>query len=594
MKSNQYFRILIPALLFSICAKLNAQYPSPPWAWAKAFYRTNTIVNPAIAVDPSGSGAVYTTGSYFGTVDFDPGQGIFNLDSFGLYGDMFISKLDSNGNFIWAKQISSSSIGTCEGYSIAVDPSGSGEVYTTGAFYGHVDFDPGPGTFILDYSGIEWNNPDLFVSKLDSAGHFKWAKRMGGTGEAWGSSIAVDPSGKGAVYILGSFTGTIDFNPGEEPFELTSNGIHDFFILKLDRLGKLLWAKSIGGAKEDFGFAMAIDPNNSDVYITGDFTGEVDFDPSDSSHIFTSGPSFDIFILKLNSEGDFVWVKPMYGSGSKGGAGYSITLDPNGSGEVYTTGYYEGEVDFDPDGKGIYNLQSQGLNDVFISKLDRAGNFVWAKSMGGVGDDKGNAIVFDPEVDGGAYIMGNFTQTTDFDPGPDNYSLTAVHSNDIFISKLNGSGDFLWVKPIWAIQANQSNSLALGGQTLYTTGLFLNPNITFDSIEISNPSDSGAFWDVFVAKLNTTITTSVTEINHLPINIYPNPATNELTIEFDEGELFETDITLFNILGEVVFSSPNEKIGQKKTIDISSLPAGIYFVELNIDGARAVEKVVKE
>ena len=269
MKSNQYFRILIPALLFSICAKLNAQYPSPPWAWAKAFYRTNTIVNPAIAVDPSGSGAVYTTGSYFGTVDFDPGQGIFNLDSFGLYGDMFISKLDSNGNFIWAKQISSSSIGTCEGYSIAVDPSGSGEVYTTGAFYGHVDFDPGPGTFILDYSGIEWNNPDLFVSKLDSAGHFKWAKRMGGTGEAWGSSIAVDPSGKGAVYILGSFTGTIDFNPGEEPFELTSNGIHDFFILKLDRLGKLLWAKSIGGAKEDFGFAMAIDPNNSDVYITG-------------------------------------------------------------------------------------------------------------------------------------------------------------------------------------------------------------------------------------------------------------------------------------------------------------------------------------
>lgn len=594
MKSKLSLWIMIPALLITGCIKISAQNTAP-WAWAKAFYRTNTLVNPTIAVDPSGSGAVYTTGSFLGTVDFDPGPGIFNLDSLNYFDDMFISKLDVNGDFVWAKQISESTIGTCTGYGIAVDPSGPGDVYTTGAFLGHIDFDPGPGTFILDYAGYAIKNPDVFVSKLDSSGLFKWAVRMGGTGEAWGQSIAVDPLGSGDVYILGSYTRTIDFNPGGEPYELTSNGKHDFFIVKLDRWGKLLWAKSIGGTGEDFGFAMALDPQNSDVVITGDFTGQVNFNPEDSSHIFTSGPSFDIFILKLNSEGDFVWLKPMYGAGSNGGAGYGIAIDPNGSGAVFTTGYFEGEVDFDPDPKGIYFLNSVGMNDVFISKLDRKGNFVWAKSLGGMGDDKGSAIAFDPEV-GGVYIMGNFTQTVDFDPDTSTtFPLTSIHSNDIFISRFYGSGDFHWAKPVLANQANQNSRLVLApdGKSLYVTGLFLSPTISFDNLVLTDTSNIYS-WSVFVSKLNTTISTSVTEFKEPHINIYPNPAINELTIEF-EGDIFQdVDLTIFNILGEVVFSSTDQYAYHRKIIDISSLATGLYFIEINVGEEKVVKKIVKE
>ena len=127
-----------------------------------------------IAIDPA-SGAIYTTGFFSATVDFDPGAGVFNLTSAGS-GDIFISKLDASGNFVWAKQMGGIAYDKC--YSIAIDTAGSGALYTTGVFEGTADFDPGAGTLNLTPAG----QYDIFISKLDSSGNFVWAKRIGGTG----------------------------------------------------------------------------------------------------------------------------------------------------------------------------------------------------------------------------------------------------------------------------------------------------------------------------------------------------------------------------------------------------------------------------
>lgn len=594
MKSNFHFQLLIPTLLFLVFGTLNAQYSSPPWAWAKTFYGTHLLESPAIAVDPSGRGAVYTAGSYSGTVDFDPGIGIFNLNQLGLYGDIFISKLDGNGNFVWAKQINGSPGGSCYAYSIKVDPSGSGDVYTTGVFYGSVDFDPGPGTFILRNSGFPVCKADVFISKLDSSGNFKWAKSFGGTDEELGRSIAFDPFGKGNVYILGSFKGTIDVNPNADSFKLTSVGLFDFFITKLDSEGNFVWAKSIGGKYSDTGFAMAVDPKNGDVCVTGEFRRQVNFNPADSSHILNAGPYPAIFILKLDSEGNFVWAKPIGGPSNAGSAGYAIAIDPNGNGDIYTTGNFKGEIDFNSGNSRNFHLSSTGREDVFISKLDNSGNFVWAAAMGGISDDKGNAIAFDPADEGGVYIMGNFTKTADLDPGKNVFNLTAVHSNDMFIAKLYNTGDFEWAKPVFANQSYQSSVMALDGRSLFMAGLYINPTITFDSINVTNPSYSGNCWDVFIAKLNTSFSTSVPEIYTHPILVYPNPATDELTIEFEGDKIRNVGIKMFNVLGEVVYSDHYENFGQTKSIDISNLSTGIYFLDISLDGKRVMKKIVKE
>ena len=115
---------------------------APIFEWAKKIGSGSDDISNSIALDSFGN--VYTTGSFIGTVDFDPGVGTFNLISLS-YQNIFISKLDASGNFVWAKNIGGA-LDDC-GYSIFIDSSGN--IYTTGVFWGTADFDPGLGTYNL-------------------------------------------------------------------------------------------------------------------------------------------------------------------------------------------------------------------------------------------------------------------------------------------------------------------------------------------------------------------------------------------------------------------------------------------------------------
>jgi hypothetical protein len=229
-------------------------------------------------------------------------------------------------------------------------------VYTTGWFEGTTDFDPGPGVFNLSSAG----RPDTFVSKLDSAGNFVWAKQMRGTAGG-GSGIAVD--GAGSVYTTGWFQGTTDFDPGPGTSNLSSADSADIFVSKLDRDGSLIWVKQMGGTSYDAGSGIAVDAAGN-VYTTGYFGGTADFDPGPDTFNLSSAGGPDIFVSKLNSAGNSVWAKQM--GGMNGDAGYGIAVDA--AGNVYTTGLFISTADFDS-GPGTFNLSSAGGPDIFVSKL---------------------------------------------------------------------------------------------------------------------------------------------------------------------------------------------------------------------------------
>jgi hypothetical protein len=385
--------------------------------WAKNM--GGTYIQEAYSIAVDGSGNVYTTG-YFGlTADFDPGPGFSYLTSAGT-NDIFISKLDPAGNFLWAKRIGGLTYD--EGYSIAVD--GSGNVYTTGNFEGTVDFDPGPGTSNLTSVG----GIDMFICKLDGAGNFLWAKSMGGNSDVLGNSIAVDASGN--IHTTGSFAGTVDFDPGTGTYNLLSV-FREVFISKLDAAGNFLWAKSVGGNGDDRGHSIAVDASGN-VYTTGRFSLTGDFDPGAGTSNLISEGSADIFILKLDSAGNFGWATSM--GGLSFDVGNSIAVD--GSGNVYTNGDFQGTVDFDP-GPGTSDLTSAGERDVFVSKLDPAGNLVWAQSVGSTIADRGRSIAVDGS--GNVLTTGSFASTADFDPGAGISNLTSAGSYDVFISKLGAT-----------------------------------------------------------------------------------------------------------------------------------------------------------
>jgi len=532
---------------------------APDWLWAKATGETGDDHGYAITTDASGN--VYTTGQFYGTVDFDPGVGVFNLTG---WGEMFISKLDDMGNFVWAKAVDG--LGNENGYSIAVDPSGSGDVYTTGQFYGTVDFDPGADTFNLISAGLG----DIFISKLDDTGNFVWAKSMGGINKDEGSSIAVDASGY--VYATGYFRDTADFDPGLGIFNLNANWGSGLFISKLDNAGNFVWAKAMGDTAT-FGRSIAVDASGN-VYTTGYSYGTVDFDPGGGTFIVTSDDD-DIFISKLDSSGNFVWTKVI--SGSNDDEGRSIALDA--SGNVYITGYFGGgTVDFDPDSSGIFNLNSTGSLEIFISKLNSAGNLMWAKAIGGTSGDQGFSIAVD--ASGNVYTTGYFRFTADFNHDSfGNFSLTSAGNEDIFISKLDSSGNFVWAKAAGGTKADFGTAISpSASDNVHVTGYFESPFITFDSITFSN-ADTFGYWgnftsDIFIAKLDNMITgiESVKNIND--IFVFPNPSSNEFTLQLESNT--HHIISISNTLGEILLQT--ETNSSTLQLEVSYFTSGVYFV----------------
>lgn len=458
--------------------------------WAKQIGAALGEYCQSVAVDASGN--VYTTGFFEGTVDFDPGAGTVSLTAAGLF-DVYVSKLDAAGMFVWAKRIGGVSADV-ESSSIAIDASGN--IYTTGVFAGTADFDPGAPTVNLS-SAV---NGAIFISKLDAFGNFIWAKNFGGALKSSGASIAVDASGN--VHTTGYFEGTADFDPGVGTFNLTSAG-SDIFISKLDVLGNFVWAKNIGGGggfNEGNGLAVDVLGN---VYTTGDFEGTADFDPGAGTFNITSNGLADIFVSKLDVSGNFVWAKNM--GGNSDDFGFSIAI--NATGNVHTTGQFSGTADFDP-GAGTVNLVSAGSNDIFISKLNSSGDFVWAKNLGGNFNDVGISIVSD--ASGDVYTTGTFLGTADFDPGSGSFNLTSAGMEDIFISKLNAAGNFVWAINMGGTNTDYGISIAVDASgNVYNTGYFYG-TADFDPGAGTVLFTSAGFSDIFILKFSQAAVIPVT------------------------------------------------------------------------------------
>ncbi|MCP4438580.1 MAG: T9SS type A sorting domain-containing protein [Aureispira sp.] len=501
-------KILILILLMT-SLNLRAQVPSLDWAVSMG--GVDRDIARSIAVD--GNGNVYNVGAFTDTVDFDPGAGVQTLVSNG-YHDAYIQKLDVNGNLLWVKQVGG--IFDDLSFSIAID--GSGNVYSTGFFENTVDFDPGAGVQTLVSDGFD----DIYIQKLDANGNLLWVKHLGGPFYERGNSIAVD--GSGNVYTTGEFSNTVDFDPGAGVQNLVSNGDDDIYIQKLDANGNLLWVKQFGDILTDRGSTIQVD-SLGNVYSTGFFSGTVDFDPGVAVQNLVSNGGRDIYIQKLDENGNLLWVKQLGGTASDRGLG--LVLDENRN--VYTTGAFSNTVDFDPS-VGVQNLVSNGQYDTYIQKLDENGSLLWVKQLGGPSYDEAYSIAINSN--GHVYTTGTFADTVDFDPNMAVQNLTSVGgSYDIFIQKLSQS--------------------------------------TITSIELLEKP--------------------------VPLNlaVYPNPIQDKVNIELKQV-IEEVELNLSTITGQYIWSETYQQTGSIQ-LNLVSLPAGVYVLTLKaVSGQEANIKIVKE
>jgi len=381
----------------------------------------------ATAVDLDDTGNVYVVGYFDSALTFDDG-GAGEIELTSAENDVFLAKYDQDGDFLWATKAG----GALGEYAYGLSVDGSGNSYVTGRYASNpVTFGDGePNETVLPGLGGD-DGDDVFVAKYDTDGGLIWAKSAGGSSANRGADIDVD--GTGNSYVIGSFSGTATFGPGETNETILTGpaaGVDDeIFIAKLDPAGNLLWVREgEGQAEDDRGEAVAVDASGNS-YATGSYRSRPPFGAQANATQAVNAGSDDIFIVKHDTDGNRSWVKLVVGEG--GDFAPAIALAAGGN--VVITGY-GGTLTFGAEETNEVTLIGPGAEDAFVAKYDSNGSLLWANSAGGSGDDRGQAVAADSA--GGVIVAGRFTQTATFGAGENNQTaLVSAGSSDIFVAK---------------------------------------------------------------------------------------------------------------------------------------------------------------
>jgi len=368
-------------------AKANS---SGNWLWARR--AGGSLADRGRAITTNADGVSYVTGHFRGDANFSDEW----ISSQG-YEDVFVAKIDANGNWEWAVRAGGDSYDY--GYGIATDASGN--CYVTGSFVGTASF----GSTNLFSNG----STDVFIAKLSPDGNWLWAVQAGGNGSESGEDVTIDNYGN--VYLTGYFRNTASFGA----FSQTSAGGEDIFVARLNSSGNWLWAQRAGGESNAAAYGICHDDAGY-CYITGDYWGDVAF----GSYPLTGGN--EVFIAKIDSGGNWIWAIRTISDETN----QAWDIDISCNGHLFIAGQHYSEITF-----GTHTLLSAGSYDAFTAMANTEGNWLWAADGGGIATDYCGGVATDAA--GSAIAVGDFYDEAVFSP----LNLISGGSHDVFIVKYN-------------------------------------------------------------------------------------------------------------------------------------------------------------
>lgn len=379
----------------------------------------------------------------------------------------------------WARNITVPPSNTLIPMRITTDASGNS--YVLGQFTGTVSM----GSISLVSAGSN----DLFVAKLDPAGTYLWAQRLGGTGTEYVGGIAVDAAGN--VLVTGTFANTMALGSTT----LTASSVSAFasgFVAKYSAGGSWLWAKRFGSY-----FSNRTPPNiavapNGDVLLTGTFnatsaTGALAFDFGPTA-LVTAG-AYDIFVARLAGT-DGAWRWAVRGGGTDNDEARGICTDAAGNAVV--AGSFSTTAPF-----GSTTLTAVGGTDVLVARLDPAGQWQWAAGGGGLANEQANAVTVDRS--GNPVLTGNFRSQATF--GSFQVGSVQISVDDVLVAKLSSSGQWQWASRAGGSAYDYGFGVALDAQNNVYVGGTVSIDADFGSTVLNAGGLSGG---VFVGRLSPT------------------------------------------------------------------------------------------
>ncbi|MEO0896442.1 MAG: tail fiber domain-containing protein [Bacteroidota bacterium] len=391
-------------------------------------------------------------GNRFLTAEF---SGSINLGDFALNStsnDILVAKISPKGVFLWVKQFGGN--GSEFAGPLLLDQSGN--IYISGSFSGATL--PVGGTTLISNGSF-----DIFLIKLNPNGDVLWAINDGGSDSESTRGLALDPAGN--PVIVGSCRARTTL--GGITFDLAPGNNKGFFLVRYNPAGQFLSGTVSGSNNLSHRVTDVAIDQNGNAYVTGYFTGNANFG---STSLTATSTISNAFLCKISPSNQFLWATQITGTESRG---LSLGLDQLG--EIYWLGTFKGTSNFGPT-----PTSSLGGDDAFLAKLDPNGQFVWANSIGGTGDDFGVRVKVAPT--GESYATGWFRGTIT----PVSPSLVARGGDDAFVVKFDALGQALWAKRAGGSAFDSGTDLALDslGNLSVLGSLGVN-SIDFDGTSVS-------------------------------------------------------------------------------------------------------------
>ncbi|MBK9047610.1 MAG: T9SS type A sorting domain-containing protein [Bacteroidetes bacterium] len=496
-------------------------------------------------IKTTSAGDYIAVGIFAGTVDFDPGSGSSTYSSNSGSLDIFIKKISASGNLLWVRIIG----GSGDDYAGDIFIDASGKIYITGGFYGTVDFDPGTGTSNLTSTN---GSSDIFMLRLSVAGNFSIVKKFGGNGDAHGENISADATGN--IFISGSFSNdTISFGT------TTISGIgYNCFIAKLTDTGVPSWAYTIPVYTA---YDMVLD-NNSNVYMTGGFFGgNIDFDPGVGTYFLGAGIGEAAYILKLSSNGTFVWANKymVYGYNDEG-----KTLGLLSSGEVILGMDFQPNMLTTEEGYVIAKINPSTGVSIWWNEINNPVAYPTATVKDMVIDAADN-IHYTGSYSGGFYAAG---------------AWNSFVQADIFLGGYTSAGSPTVGFTIGYTDFNDCSALTIdasGGIVL--CGVFsATLDFNFSPFAVNSLTPVGTE-DNFILKLQQSTTNLINTVqeNQNKLLAFPNPFENQFVLVTKDCATNST-IEIQDIAGRIIYHTPKNVSLNMLEINTSEWQNGIYFL----------------
>lgn len=402
--------------------------PSGKYEWVKIFKGPQSDKGIKLAL--TSTNEIVFTGTYYETIDF----GGTILNSVSGSKDIFLVKLDQNGDVVWAR-----SDGGSQGdnpYGLTLDASDN--IILTGQFQGVSTIGTSTFTSMVDPITL-LDSYEIFLAKFDSNGNPLWSKASYAEYEDRGLAVTCDASDN--IYLTGQFSDTIDFFGQTINNEIYNAG----FVSRFTPAGGLTWIDKLT-AGQVLTYDIELDLTNN-LVVTGDFLGKLILFTNDGLHTLDNPYSRKVFVLKLNLDGDFIWARA---NGSESEVtSRTVAIDANN--DIYIGGHFKCTFSEFSDSTASHYWQSLGFRDIFVTKFSSSGQQLWKTNAGSQRDD----VCWGMTLNGVdlPLLTGSYTNTF-FIPMKTGYSPGAFVTNPIFQNYIYKTEDRLYVGHPGDISAN--------------------------------------------------------------------------------------------------------------------------------------------